>query len=734
MAMHRRVTPLLILIALGIGCLAGPPGLPAAEPPLVLVCRADNDLYRVLLENGIPCSRVDRPERAVEEALEGTGVLILADGYPTTPTEIAARLYEQAARKNIRLYVEYPASLPDLPVGPPVAPRQGEWGQLLDRVVVASEAFGPALATMRILMINDCHHVPVKAPAAHLVLARVTGFDTARCGLPPEGGAPILFEHPGGRVLVATTKLSQFVTARYAPTEAWAPVWQMILGWLRPGQIAPELRWVPTVRPTYGAQEALPKDFETLAIRRGTEWFVNSGLLVHPAWEDRYNRPANMGPATADWPFGHRSGPRPDPAGPGGDGSLGMLEGFRSRILYDGSQPVLWWRRHDCNAEVAGAMAMAGTWLGEERFGRIGGNIGDWLYGRSLLSQGDRANPDAGDFGLIGWNDVPNYYGAIHGYNAYYADDNARGMLGMIRAAAALKTDRWNERLAQCLLATMRLTSRRGFSPVRIDGPLAAESWRSSFEGDLSTFSPHDQAYLQACHLWAYRQTGDRLFLDRATSALRLSMEAYPDRWSWTNGQITLQRARFLLPLAWLVRVDDTPEHREWLARMVNDLLTDQVECGAIRSRIVASPTGNGTYGTGETALVDQNGDPASDLLYEANFALLGLREATAATGNPTYRKAEDRLAEYICRIQASSAVHPELDGAWYRGFDYRCWDYWGSDGDIGWGLWSIETGWTQGELLSTLILRQLDTSLWDYTADSNISVHLKAWRPRMLP
>jgi hypothetical protein len=211
-------------------------------------------------------------------------------------------------------------------------------------------------------------------------------------------------------------------------------------------------------------------------------------------------------------------------------------------------------------------------------------------------------------------------------------------------------------------------------------------------------------------------------------------MEAYPDRWSWTNGQITLQRARFLLPLAWLVRVDDTPEHREWLARMVNDLLADQVACGAIRSRIVASPTGNDTYGNGETALVDQNGDPASDLLYEANFALLGLREATAATGNPAYRKAEDRLAEYVCRIQTSSATHPELDGAWYRGFDYRRWDYWGSDGDIGWGLWSIETGWTQGELLSTLILRQLDTSLWDYTADSDISVHFKAWRPRMLP
>ena len=30
-----------------------------------------------------------------------------------------------------------------------------------------------------------------------------------------------------------------------------------------------------------------------------------------------------------------------------------------------------------------------------------------------------------------------------------------------------------------------------------------------------------------------------------------------------------------LLPLAWLVRVDDTPEHREWLRQVATDLVSD---------------------------------------------------------------------------------------------------------------------------------------------------------------
>ena len=54
------------------------------------------------------------------------------------------------------------------------------------------------------------------------------------------------------------------------------------------------------------------------------------------------------------------------------------------------------------------------------------------------------------------------------------------------------------------------------------------------------------------------------------------------------------------------------------------------------------------------------------------------------------------KLAEFFVRIQVRSEAHPELDGGWFRCFDYQKWDYWGANADEGWGAWSIEVGWTQ--------------------------------------
>ena len=81
---------------------------------------------------------------------------------------------------------------------------------------------------------------------------------------------------------------------------------------------------------------------------------------------------------------------------------------------------------------------------------------------------------------------------------------------------------------------------------------LEASGWQAYFNDSPVSYAPHYQAYLWACYLWAHRQTGCKLFLERAENAVRMTMEAYPERWHWTNG-IAQERARMLLPLAWLV-------------------------------------------------------------------------------------------------------------------------------------------------------------------------------------
>jgi hypothetical protein len=356
----------------------------------------------------------------------------------------------------------------------------------------------------------------------------------------------------------------------------------------------------------------------------------------------------------------------------------------------------------------------------------------DFLYFKSGMQGGVRGNPKHPAFGLIAWG-----AGSPAWEVANYGDDNARTLLATMAASAALQSDAWDGPMLEALLANLRTTGKLGFRGDRIDIPaLEHNGWRAYHEASPTNYSPHFEAYPWACFLWAYRQTGEREFLDRTVTPIGMTMHAYPDRWRWGSA---IERARMLLPLAWLVRIDDTPEHRRWLSRVAADLLADQQPCGAIRERLrehhvgfFAAPESNEAYGTGETPLIQQNGDPISDQLYTSGFALLGLHEAAAATGDAGIKAAEDKLAGYLVRIQNRSQRMPSLDGSWFRAFDFGRWECWASSADIGWGAWSVEAGWGQAWSAATLALRARHTSLWDLAANSHIRDQLPHVRELM--
>jgi len=474
-------------------------------------------------------------------------------------------------------------------------------------------------------------------------------------------------------------------------------------------------------------------------------------MVVSPSMMEKYNRPTNrdaIGRAdtdlTNDWPWGHRVSLLPDLNVPAGDGSLGILEGFDAKILYNGTQPVRWWRRADCNSEAAGLMALAGIALNNPDYSRVGGNIGDWLFFNSLVPSGDRANPNHPAYGMFGWNDVPQYNGpgTINGYEVYYGDDQARTMLGMILAGTTLKTDRYDDRLMKGLLANLRITGPSGFQPDLVfQSQLEKNGWLYYHHLNSVSYVGNYQSYMWACYLWAYQQTGYDLFLQRAKTGIGIMMSGYPHHWGSKGMQ--MDRARMILPLAWLLRVEDTPEHRSWLRMVVEDMEQDE-KTGTFPERepetskyiggFYKMPQSNEEYGTTESSIIQRDGDPCSDLLYAVNFAFSGLREAAVVTGDKYYKEAEDKLAKFLCRIQIRSEAHPELDGGWFRAFDYKRWEYWASSQDVGWGPWSIETGWSQSWISITFALRQLNTSFWDITENRTIKQNFESLRPQILP
>ena len=137
--------------------------------------------------------------------------------------------------------------------------------------------------------------------------------------------------------------------------------------------------------------------------------------------------------------------------------------------------------------------------------------------------------------------------------------------------------------------------------------------------------------------------------------------------------------------------------------------------------------------GRTEAPLIHFNGDPVADMLYTTNFAFFALNEAAQATQNPKYLEAVDKLADFLIRIQSTSSGRADLDGCWFRSFDYENWEYYGSNADHGWGAWGTLTGWTQSFITTTLALKLENTSYWDKTKESTVGNQVEEVWQQML-
>lgn len=632
---------------------------------LTFCCRSDNDLYAVLTATGAAPPLYPNLDEALDAAPSGTAVLVLADEYPRPDITVTERHLALARERSLRLLLEYPAAVAGVDLG---APCPTQW----ERAVVASDFFAPGLDKGSILALHGCWYLPAEVSSPHLVAARVAGYRTAVYGL-PDTAHPLLFELSGQPALVACTKLSQFRTARYAPEAAWQQIWRTLLQYLCPADQVPELSWQPAVRASMLPAKALPEDAETRAFERSVRWFRDQAVY------------------SIDW-------------------KKGVIEGFEAAIDHRGRQLRRTWTRGDCIAESAMVFAWDSALRRDPASKQRAGQLLDYVFSSPDFFHQDPADPA---YGLTNW---------FERGHVFYGDDNARVLLPALVTSRLLGEGRWDERILKCVLANLRTTGPLGFRKPCIHQADFDQhgGWRAFHEKEHIQYAPHYQAYLWAVLLWVHALTGDAALLRMPRHAMGMTMAAYPDQWRWTNG-MAQELARMLLPLSFLIRVDDTSEHRAWLHRIATDLLALMQPCGAIRELLgpagqgsYGPPASNEAYGTNEATLIQSNGDPACDLLYTTNYAFLGLHEAAAATGDPALQGAADQLADFLCRIQVQSTDRPELHGAWMRSFDYELWEYWGSSADAGWGAWSVESGWTNTWIASVLAMRVQGTQLFD--------------------
>lgn len=667
-----------------------------------------NNLYNLLKTEGFDIVMSDDAGSAIKNAAKGSAVIITSPSYPEVSTEITKEMVKTASEKGLRVYAEYVSSYPGVEIADSL------YHGSIERGVVSSDFFKPALEPMSIFGVNDCHIYPAKVDRPLLSYARVAGFDTATFGLTDTDVYPLLWKN--GNFLVASSCLSNFVTARQAPLAGWHDIWTGILRYLCKDKKIEINSWPSDPRPTFSADAEITAADRRRAIERGAEWLGKARLLLHPSWRDTLY--AYQGDGVTPW------GPSINREFLIGDGSCGVLEGHGAAIDCKGKQNYRYWLRADVQGETAFLLAAAAKSTGDGRYSGIAENVLDYLFYSGDYINGTKKNPADVSYGLIGWSKTHDY--------VYYNDDNARCVLGAIGASSLMDNHRWNKFIVDNIMANFNLSNRYGFLPDRFEQPELSAKGRSHYtDSDFVLPHPHFESWMWACYLWLYDKTGYKPLLDKARTAIEMTMAAYPDEWKWTNG-IQQERARMILPLAWLVRVDDTPQHRQWLDMVVSRLLENQDACGAIREELGGDAFGmygkassNRDYGVREAPLIGKNGDPVADMLYTCNFAFFALNEASHATGESRYKEAVDKLGDFLVRIQAKGDNHPDIDGAWMRAFDYNRWDYWASNADSGWGAWCTLSGWIQSWIVGTLALVDSNTSYWDTTGSTDVTVQM---------
>lgn len=688
----------------------------------------NNDLYQLLVSNKINCVRYDQIETALEKAKENETLLILARNYPEEKTNLPESFFNVVEAKQLKVYVEFPDRL-----------KSGKTGKIQgtkkERLIVTSDFFGKELPSMSIMdaglysylnidsiLVDSINNELNTERSKSLIRgANVAGFKNAVYGLEDTPNFPILFVD--NNVLISTTKLSDFIKGRYSPYATCQNIVGGILSYLFIDIDKIKIKWEATVKPTYNSSDELSADAYQSAVKRGTDWYINSKFLFHPEWKERYSTNDVKTPG----------GPPVHPSLPSGDGSLGVMEGHYSFINPDGSQPYRYWLRADCVAETAMTFAVANNIEENPEYIEISTNLMDFLLNTDVFKTEESKDPSKSSYGLIGWADTHK--------EVYYGDDNARVLIGAILTSQTLGNTKWDKQIAELILANFRTSNKKGFRNNALRGnQIEEKTWPVLMDMDFENIAPHYESWLWATYIWLYDKTGYKPLLDKAKKAIEISMTNYPDNWKWTNG-LQQERARMILPLAWLVRVENNEENRGWLNSVIDDLLEHQVACGALREELgkgvngkYDAPFNNKNYGTTEAPLIHINGDPVADMLYTSNFAFFALNEAAQATQDPKYLESVDKLADFMVRIQSTSSGRADLDGCWFRAFDFDDWEFYGANADFGWGPWGTLTGWTQSFITTTLAMKMNKTSFWEITKDSKVGSDIDSIWSQMLP
>lgn len=506
--------------------------------------------------------------------------------------------------------------------------------------------------------------------------------------LQDRSASALWFQEPN--LLICSFRLSNYIKGRFAPAAKWESLVRFIVNWAA-GQPADTTALAAVRRDTYHFEPYLtgrPLEAQIrTAVDRAISWFIDANMLIR-----------HYGVV------------------------YGACEGMGAAVYPDGSQQWHDSLRLDCTGETALAFFMHG-----------------------LLTKDSESRTIADQLLLI-FRDLEIQAGSLfNGMNvlglACYQDDCARSLLLPVLFRCLYSDQRSELPLAiRSLNFLVRTTGTDGLRVVRTDmrglqdetvdcmglesyqdGDFTKWKW-TGFQKTLTelaaepanTPSAHYNGYYLAALLLAAKITGDETFRQVGIRGLETLMATYP--FTAREQSETEELCRLILPLAMLYWVTGDRRHKDWLYQVTADLQKTRHPSGGYLEWDTGYTACCSNKKDGECSVLSSNGDPVVDLLYSVNWLPIGFMQAYFVTGDPYFKILWADLARFLISVQVHSK-NPQINGAWTRAVDVDLMEVYGVPNDVGWAPWSIESGWTVGEIAAGLCMGLLVDDLIGYYA-----------------
>lgn len=356
--------------------------------------------------------------------------------------------------------------------------------------------------------------------------------------------------------------------------------------------------------------------------------------------------------------------------------------------------------RPDCHAHTALMFYLKYENTNESIWLERSKNIMQYLFDEGYQDM-DEASPT---YGFWKWFKSPAKYP-----EQIFTDDNAWVSFILLYLYKQTGNETYRKRGLLTSEALLQTQHSNGLRPIFLHGEKIREMGRdaATLDEDVS-FNPHFESIAHATYIQAFTITGEKQYLDtayRGTKLLLNNKTQLKFMYSETSGY-----SRLLFVLGQLIKYYEDSQLIDGLHDTIAYLKSAQHSSGGVEE--LDNPDPN-RFGKEDTGVFRFNGEGIGDFLYTNNFLLINLWEVWKAIGDKQALDFYNELSEFSSKIQIKSEMD-KYNGAWMRAFDLRKSEYFGNNGDIGWGPYCIEGGWTNALATTGLLLGQLDVSLFN--------------------